>query len=158
MKWEYLLTNEYKIRFAIAEHYLSKCESVVDIGSYKYKLNIPNRLYCVDPNDTISDAYIGNISDWWKDIGKHLQTFGMCFLGCDIHDEKELSVIYEMRDRASTIVLETSIDHNVGMNILNNFSQWKCPSTTIELNLPNILTDNMVEYPVHMKRRFLIYA
>ena len=39
-KWEYLVSSEFEIRKIIASHYLSSCDTIIDIGAFRKKLPI----------------------------------------------------------------------------------------------------------------------
>jgi len=154
--WEYLIEKPYTIRHLIAEYFLSECKNVIDVGTYKKKLDVDGTLISIDPLMTFDDTYHGDLK-MFIDEHKIPEDFGLCCIGCDIEGgDKQWESFLKLFTKSKIAVIEYPINMQLSHNrISNDLTKIKKVFVDIYLDLPSIEVDSLI--PPNTKRRFLVF-
>lgn len=142
-KWEYLISPDFEIRKIITSHYLSDCDTIVDIGAYKKKLPISKNItiHTIDPLSTIDRAFHGTFSQWLESSPYLHGKIGVALLGFDFEsNEKEMVDLFRFLKTCHVIVLECAILHKPSLLQVQEAMKYLVDdfdiSSTIYLDLP----------------------
>lgn len=154
--WEYLIEHPYTLRHTIAEYFLADSKNVIDVGTYKKKLNIDGNLICIDPLMTFDDTFHGDI-EMFVDEYEIPEEFDLCCIGCDIEGgEEQWDAFLKLFIKSKIAVIEYPINMELSHNrISNQLTQIKKTFVDIYLDLPSIEVDSLI--PANTKRRFLVF-
>lgn len=156
-RWEYLVSEKFKIRKTIAAHYLSSHDNVIDVGSYgEHLIGIDfNKLHSIDPLRSIPDAFHGTFCEWLRKHKTLNGTIGVCLLGFDIEGDGEYEELLSFVKKSDTIVLEYPVEYEPAIHKSHDLMS-KIPhkvETVINLELPEVQTEG---FPTYSKRRIFI--
>lgn len=106
------MSHPYQVRHRVAEHYLSGCETVVDVGTYKVPLRLPDsKLVCIDPLGVTAGAEVTDVATWWVS-NRPMSGFGLCMLGFALEGSSvQFQAVLEMAEAASVVVVEWAADY-----------------------------------------------
>lgn len=113
-RWEYLHTKTYAVRHHVAEYYLDDVDVVVDVGTYKRKLETVATLHCVDPLRTFPDTFHGTVSEWCAKHGGELDGKRVATVVLGLHvegGEVEFGALVKLLKRSSVVVVEFPKQH-----------------------------------------------
>lgn len=151
-RWEYLVTKDYLVRHHIAEYFVRDSDAVVEIGTYKRKLNINKPLYSIDPLKTIEDSFHGTIYDWFNTNSNILENvdYAVVALGLDIEgSDLEMQSAINLIKNSKVSVIEFAINHQNSCQqfdiILENCG--KKVSHKMEMRFPDVNTDGFPPFP-----------
>ena len=156
-RWEYLISEQYKIRKIIASHYLSSCDNVIDVGSYgEHLIGIDaNKLHSIDPLMSIPDSFHGTFSEWLSRNQNLYGTIGVAILGFDIEGDGEYEELLSFLIGVDTIVLEYAMEFEPSVQQSKHLMS-QIPhkvETVINLELPEVKTEG---FPTYSKRKITI--
>jgi hypothetical protein len=147
-KWEYLISPDFEIRRIITSHYLSDCDTIIDVGAYKKKLPINKNatIHTIDPLSTINRAFHGTFSEWLESSPYLHGKIGIALLGFDFEgNEKEMNDLFQFLKTCHAIVLEYAILHEPSrmqiQEVINQVVDYFDISSTIHLDLPKTQYD-----------------
>jgi hypothetical protein len=151
-RWEYLITKEYSVRHSIAEHYIDGLDEVIDIGTYKRKLNFSGRLHSIDLLKTFDDTFHGTAAEW-KNIyfNQISERFGVVILGFHIEGgSSEIQAVIDLINRAEVAVIDIPMQHQPSVEQFKLVTDQlnKKYHTSINLLLPEMDTPGFPSYNV----------
>ena len=154
--WEYLIESPYTLRHLIAEYFLSESKNVIDVGTYKRKLNVNGNLFCIDPLMTLDDAFHGDVEMFIED-NEIPEDFDLCCIGCDIEGgEDQWNAFLKLFTKSKIAVIEYPVNMELSHSrISNDLTKIKNIFVDIYLDLPSIEVDSLI--PPNTKRRFLVF-
>jgi hypothetical protein len=122
LRWEYLISKEFKIRHHIAEYYINNSEYIIDIGTYRHKIATNKKVIYIDPLQTVSDSFCGTLSEWKKSFYKEVKDKEYSVVALGLHlegDSSQIKDMIEICDGASVIVLEIASDFKPSLEQYN---------------------------------------
>lgn len=159
-KWEYLISDEFEIRKVITAHYLKDCDTIIDVGAYKKKIDIKHNatIHTIDPLETISGAFHGTFSEWLDSSPYIHGKIGIALLGFDFESNiKEINSLFSFIKRCDTIILECAILYKESLNqvqdLINHIHDDFNIVSTLYLDLPKV---ESVGFPTYSER--IIYV
>ena len=154
--WEYLIEDPFTLRHTIAEYFLSESKNVIDIGTYKKKLDISAKLICIDPLMTFDDTYHGDL-EMFIDEYEVPEEFDLCCIGCDIEGgEEQWNAFLKLFTKSKIAVIEYPVNIELSHSrISNDLMKIKNVFVDIYLDLPLIEVDSLI--PPNTKRRLLVF-
>lgn len=157
-KWEYLVSSEFEIRKIIASHYLSSCDTIIDIGAFRKKLPIKHNatLHSIDPLVSIDNAFHGTFSEWVASSPYIHGKVGVALLGFDFEgQDDEYKSLVEFIKKVDIIVVEFAYDFEPSRlqveRLLKDVDLVE--HSSIFLELPPVQTEG---FPVFNKRKIHI--
>jgi hypothetical protein len=149
-QWAYLNTHPYRVRHAIAEHFMAGLDSVVDVGTHRVPLDIPY-VQSIDPTGEVPGAFHGTVGDWCAE-NPH-GAAGIVALGIDVQGAREVGALVDLCDRAQVVVAESSVEHTNGMEVLEMVIGDRTPAVEMDIWLPMVDTPG---YPPRRHRRLVV--
>lgn len=144
-RWEYLTTKEYGVRHHIAEYYMENMPVVIDVGTYRKKLNVSGQLNSIDPLKTLNGTFHGSVHEWYL-LNKNFidnAKFGLVILGLHIEgDSSEFDTVVMLAKKADVCVIEVPAGHDPSWVQFNNLltNSGKRINTEMILLLPEVET------------------
>lgn len=153
--WEYLNAHPYTIRKRMAEYFLADQPLVVDLGTYKEKLEIKGPLISIDPLETFSGGYNKDVKTFLEEINPI--NFGLACLGLAIEGGPEQwDAFIELFKRSKIAVVEYSRDihDHSHFDKIEELCKIKQVYFKAYLDMPDIKIEGIKPYP---KRKFLVF-
>lgn len=153
--WEYLYVEPFTLRHHIAEYFLQNEDNVIDVGTYKKKLNVNGNLICIDPLMTFDDTFNGDVVMFVEEE-KIPNNFSLCCIGCDIEGgEEQWEAFVSLFLKSKIAVIECPTNLKTANERINSLINLRTVYTEINLDLPEIKVDSPIK--PNTQRRFLIF-
>lgn len=158
-KWEYLVSQEYKLRHHICEYFLGgDLDAIIDVGAYKNTIKTDNKLIAIDPLKSILGAFHGSVQDWFNsDVGDlKLTNCGIMAMGLEIEGgESEWACFKAMVDSAKVVIIEHSIDHEPSVLQADAILETTDKRVTVAIHFAFCDLD-LPGFVPHSKRRLIV--
>jgi hypothetical protein len=150
-RWVYLNAVVYRVRHAIAAHFMTGLHQVVEVGVFREPSPIAG-VIGVDPLGVTPGAFHGSIAEW---VACHdWRPEGVVALGLDLNGEpEEMDALVDLVANARVSVLETAVKHGIGMAQLNRLAEGRELVADIHLTLPKVDAEG---FPVYGERRLVV--
>lgn len=150
-RWEYLNTKPYRVRHAIAAHFVVGLQRVVEVGVFR----VPSPIFGavgIDPLGVTPEAFHGSVAEWVK--AHNWRPDGVVALGLDLNGEsEEMNALVDLVANAEVSVVDAAVKHGIGMAQLRRLVDGRHLIADMHLTLPKVDADG---FPVYHERRLVV--